>query len=130
MSQMQDKGSDGWVATWTVLVALIGLTIGGLGAMAGQAQSKRQVAPVRVAKDSGAIVAANAHQALLAEAAKLEPPTLLPPAQVDEGQANGTQPGNPQGQPAAEPALPPVPPEQRVVIGMTSSVIGEIDPCG
>ncbi|MBI5607659.1 MAG: hypothetical protein HY902_02140 [Deltaproteobacteria bacterium] len=122
---------DGWTGTWLTLAVLIALTIGGLGALGARSQSHGQQLPPRTLVDSGADKWTNVHKDLLVAASKLEAPTVLPPA-VGESAAPPAQ-AHVVGR-AANPgqvdALPAVPPEQKVVFGLTSGVIGEVDPCG
>jgi hypothetical protein len=123
--------NDSWTGTWLTLAVLIALTIGGLGALGARSQSHAQQQPPRVLADSGAGAWAATHKALLGAADKLEVPTAISPAVGESTQA----PAQAQvvaanartGQPDQ---LPSVPPEQKVVIGLTSGVIGEVDPCG
>lgn len=122
---------DGWTGTWLTLVVLIALTIGGLGALGARSQSRAQQLPPRTLADSGAGKWTNVHKDLLVAASKLEAPTVLPPAVGESAtppaQAQVVVRAANQGQ---ADALPPVPPEQKVVFGLTSGVIGEVDPCG
>ncbi len=122
---------DGWAGTWLTLVVLIALTIGGLGALGARSQSKAQQLPPRTLADSGAEKWTGVHKDLLVAASKLEAPSVLPPAVGDTAappaQAQVVVNSAVRGQ---ADALPPVPPEQKVMFGLTSGVIGEVDPCG
>lgn len=111
---------------WIVLalVALVGAAAVVQARRAAQSPIAAQAAAVRVPLDSGAAKFAKDHIELLSVAAKLQPPSILPPATAGSESQRQIAAPSPMSQ------LPPVPPEQQVTIALTSSAIGEIDPCG
>lgn len=77
---------------------------------------------------SGAAEAGKAHAKLLAEAQNLQQPTTMPvPTAHSAGQPQAVAV---EALEQNKNALPPVDAKNEVLIAFTSSVVGELDPCG
>jgi hypothetical protein len=116
-------GFSGWTATVVALAALMAGAIALLVFSAGRGDkaATRQDTAGRL----GVVQAEAVHRELAIAASRLQPPSLLPVA--TEAQAAPHDAPRPV---EAAPALPPVPPESQVSLVLTSSAIGELDPCG
>ncbi|MBM4342961.1 MAG: hypothetical protein FJ100_06250 [Deltaproteobacteria bacterium] len=114
----------------TKWLALLALAIAAAAVVAWQvpraARTAVAQAPLlRVPPSAGAEAFLHAHASLLQEAARLERPTDLPTlVAVDRDIAE------PPAAAGTTSVLPPVPPEAQVHLAFTSSVLGELDPCG